>query len=115
MNHSRDGAQRHVCTIGVVYETTADQLREILAAIREILDAHEKILPNSEVRFSSFAESSLQISLMYWVNPPQYYLDVVSEVNLRIKDRFDGEGWSMAFPSLSLYVEKTGVPGFVSR
>lgn len=102
-NLSARTARKHSATLGLVYETTSEQLEAAIAAVKEILGAHPKVRPDFAVRFAAFGASSLDISMLYWVVPPGDFFDVVSEVNLAIKRRFDAEGWSFAFPSMTVY------------
>lgn len=105
-NHSTTGSWRYASSVGLVYETSSEELERALAALREIIAAH----PNTEkgaARFMSFGDSALVLAFAYFVTEPTAprYLDTVSELNLAIKERFDREGWDMAFPSQTLYVE----------
>ena len=53
-----------------------------------------------------FGDSALGIGFAYFVTEPSAgrYLDTVAEINLAIKERFDAEGWDMAFPSQTVYL-----------
>jgi MscS family membrane protein len=63
---SRDRCRLHAM-IGLVYGTTSDQLREILAGFERTLRAHPAIWPDEMiVRFTQFGESSLDIEVMAW-------------------------------------------------
>ncbi|MGH9422371.1 MAG: mechanosensitive ion channel family protein, partial [Thermoanaerobaculia bacterium] len=58
---------RLATVIGLVYETTAAQLRTALAGFEAALRAHPKIWPGAVVvRFREFAASSLNIEVMAW-------------------------------------------------
>jgi MscS family membrane protein len=110
VNHSFDGAWRYQGGVGMTYGTTDEQLEQALAAIQEIIDAHPSTTQAGKVYFRTFGASSLDISFAIFVTEPtgHRYLEAVSDVNRAIKRRFDREGWQMAFPSLSLYVESPG-------
>ncbi len=102
-NLSARAARKFNGTIGLVYSTTSDQLTAAMQALRDILAAHPKVREDYAVRFANFGDSALQLTVLYWVVPPGEYFDVVSEINVTIKQRFDAEGWEMAFPSMTLY------------
>lgn len=96
-------AARFLGTFGLVYSTTADDLKAAMTAIRGILEAHPKVRKDFAVRFANFGASTLDVQVVYWVVPPGDYLDVVAEVNLAIKERFDAEGWEFAFPTMTIF------------
>lgn len=98
---------RYSATLGLVYDTTSEQLEHAIELLKSILRDHPAIDDDVAVRFTSFGDSALELTFAYWVPKPTTgrYLDTLSEVNLTIKRRFDEAGLSMAFPSVSLYVE----------
>ena len=102
-NLSGRTARKFSGTIGLVYETSTEQLEAAMEALRGILDAQEKIQDGWAVRFNKFGDSALEVGVKYWVEPTGDYFDVVHEVNLTIKRTFDEAGWSMAFPSMTVY------------
>jgi MscS family membrane protein len=54
-------------TLGVVYGTTGDQVKTILAGFERVLRAHPNIWPDDViVRFVGFGSSSLDIEIMAW-------------------------------------------------
>lgn len=110
VNHSFEGAWRYQGGVGMTYGTTTEELEQALAAIKEIIDEHPATTETGRVYFRKFGDSSLDISFALFVTNPNghRYLATISDVNVAIKKRFDREGWQMAFPSVSLYVERTG-------
>jgi MscS family membrane protein len=109
LNLSPGDRWRYAATLGLVYDTTSEQLQEAMGLLRLILTDHPAVDPDVAVRFTAFGDSALELTFAYWVRDPTAgrYLDTLSEINLAIKERFDAAGLSMAFPSVSLYVEKT--------
>lgn len=62
----RDRCRMHAM-ISIVYGTTAEQLRAVLAGFEEVLRAHPHIWPDDVVvRFVQFGASSLDIEVMAW-------------------------------------------------
>ena len=102
-NLSRDGSRAHVSSIGLEYGTTSEQLDAAMEALRQILAAQDHVKDDFAVRFGSFGDSALMLDVIYSIDPPALYLDVISAVNLAVKRRFDAEGWAFAFPSMTLY------------
>ena len=98
---------RHV--IGLRYETTADQLRYVLAQIRDYLQQHPKVESGtSRVRFVKFGASSLDIELFAYilVNDYALFLGVQEEMLIRIMDIIAEAGTGVAFPSQTTYLAK---------
>jgi len=96
-------------TIGVTYDTTADQMKQALEALRDILKEDEAV--DQEfivVRFDDFADSSLNIKVIYFTKTVDYdkHLAVKERINLAIMRALEGLGLSIAFPSRTLYIEK---------
>jgi len=102
-NLSARVARKHNVLLGLVYETSSDELERCMAATRQVLAAHEKIREDFAVRFLNFGDSALEVQVLFWVVPPSDYFDVVPEVNQAIKRLWDAEGWDMAFPSTTIY------------
>ena len=91
------------------YETTAEQLRCILAGIREMLYGHPKVeTASARVRFIGFGTSSLDLEVFAYVWETEYavYLQVQEDLLLRIMDIVTANGSGFAFPSQTLYLSK---------
>ena len=58
------------------------------------------------VYFSGFNDWSLNILMIYWYHPPDYwrYMAFSERVNMAILDRFNAEGIEFAFPTRTLYL-----------
>ncbi len=89
------------------YETTADQLRAVLAAIRSLLLGHVRVEPDSvRVRFLRFGSSSLDIEVFAYISAIDFsgFLAVQEELLLRFMDAVQEAGTRMAFPSQTTYL-----------
>lgn len=97
-------------TLGLRYETTPDQIRYILVAVREMLYAHPKVDPDTaRVRFVGFGASSLDLEVFSYVQVTDFgeFLEVAEDLNLRIMDIVAEAGSGFAFPSQTMYVEQS--------
>jgi MscS family membrane protein len=103
-NISARAARKFLGTIGLVYETSTEDLEAAIGAIKSILEGNELVREDFAVRFVNFGDSALEISVLFWVTPPSEYFDTVHSVNMAIKKAFDTESWDMAFPSQTLYL-----------
>ncbi len=99
--------------LGLRYETTPDQIRYILVAVREMLYAHPSVDPDpARVRFTNFGSYSLDLDIFAYVKAADYseFLGVAEDLNLRIMDIVSEAGSGFAFPSQTTYLETGGAP-----
>src|SRR5262249_38006520 len=69
LNWSRLSKRKVELTLGVSYRTQPDQMETLLASLREMLKAHNKVDPNSVVVFfTGFGQSSLNILVRCYLN-----------------------------------------------
>jgi MscS family membrane protein len=54
------------CKFGLVYETSADQMHQVLDGFEQILNSHPKVEPGATVRFTGFGTSGLTVEVMAW-------------------------------------------------
>jgi MscS family membrane protein len=96
-------------TLQLRYETTADQLRYILAEIRKMLYEHSKVESlSARIRFIGFGKSSLDLEIFAYVLETEYepFLHIQEDVLLRIMDIIEASGSGFAFPSQTTYIAK---------
>jgi MscS family membrane protein len=96
-------------TLHLRYETTADQLRYILAEIRKMLYEHSKVESHSaRIRFTGLGNSSLDLEVFAYVLEREYepFLHVQEDLLLRILDMIEASGTGIAFPSQTTYIGK---------
>ncbi len=101
-------ARRVRMTVGVTYETTADQMEELLKDFKAILAADSQLVPDAcLVRFLGFGASSLDILVQYFTKPTSYDLhtQVVERINLALMRAVKARGLSIAFPTTTVYFE----------
>jgi MscS family membrane protein len=94
-------------TLHLRYETTADQLRYILAEIRKMLYEHSKVESRSaRIRFIGFGNSSLDLEIFAYVLETEYepFLHIQEDLLLRIMDIVEASGSGFAFPSQTTYL-----------
>jgi MscS family membrane protein len=94
-------------TLHLRYETTADQLRYLLAEIRKMLYEHSKVeSPSARIRFIGFGNSSLDLEVFAYVLETEYepFLHIQEDLLLRIMDIIEASGSAFAFPSQTTYL-----------
>ncbi len=111
VNYSEMSHRRIYWKIGVLYDTTADQLREIRDGIEAYILGDEAFAKPEDVatfvRIDSFNDSSIDIMVYCFTKTTVWgeWLEVKEQLAYRIKEIVEGAGSAFAFPSRSLYLE----------
>lgn len=107
-NIGRRPSIRRLTNITITYDTPPEKVERALDIIREVLNNHEGMdleFP-PRVYFNEFNDASLNIVMIYWYFPPNYwdFLAFSERVNLRIMRAFEAEGIEFAFPTTTTYL-----------
>lgn len=98
-------------TLALRYETTGDQLRFVLAKLREMLLAHPRVTDDpARVRFAGFADYAMNVEIFAYVNTANWdeFLAIQEDIQLRILDIVEKAGTGFAVPSRTLYHTRDG-------
>ena len=105
-NCGRKGKVLTSFVIGLDYGHARAEIERAIALLKEIVGAHPKTELKS-VTFRAFGASSLDLGVVFWGD----YMNggecaqILSELNLVIKERFDAERLEMAFPTTTVYLK----------
>jgi MscS family membrane protein len=105
---ARDRCRMHM-TIGLVYATTATQLRAVLDGFESTLRAHPAIWPDDViVKLVNFGDSALEIEVMTWFVTTDYgqFRGYKQEVLLGFIDVIEAAGTELAFPTRTLHLHQ---------
>jgi small-conductance mechanosensitive channel len=107
-NYKRMEKRRVVFHLGVTYQTRADRLKEIPGVIKEIITSTGGTAFD-RAHFSSYGDSSLNFEIVYYVLSSDYnrYMDIQQAINLRIYTEFEAQGIEFAYPTQTIFMEKT--------
>lgn len=107
-NYKKMEKRRVLFSLGVIYQTTSEQLKEIPEIIKKIIDDAEKS-EFDRAHFASYGDFSLNFEIVYYVMSSDYskYMDIQQEINLAIKEEFEKRGIEFAYPTQSIFIEKT--------
>jgi MscS family membrane protein len=103
---------KRVANIGVTYDTPPEKVEKAVEIIKDILTQTEEVNRDADlvprVYFNEFADFYLNILVIYWVKPPDYWMfqETNQKVNLAIMQAFEKEGIEFAFPTQTLYLKK---------
>jgi len=106
-NLKRMTERRIIFSISVSSQTSNENLKNIVALIKNIIDKQ------SDTRFDrghlkSFSASSVDYEIVYWVTKPDYlsYMDVQQGINLAILDAFAEKKINLAYSAQKVLLEK---------
>ncbi|MEO7298521.1 MAG: mechanosensitive ion channel family protein [Verrucomicrobiota bacterium] len=93
--------------IGITYDTPAEKVKRAIEILTQTYKAHPKT-HDLIISFNQFNDSSLNILVVHWWNSTDVkeYLAGMQELNLQVKERFDAEKISFAFPSRTVYLKQ---------
>ncbi len=96
-------------TLGLRYETSADQLRYVVVEIERLLLSDERVHPDPvRVRFIGFGDSALSVEIFAYIRTGEVneFHEIRQELLLRIMDVVQSAGSGFAFPSRTTYLAK---------
>ena len=94
--------------IGLTYDTSVENIKNIVDDIQKLIDEHPMTNQDGKVRFLEFGPSSLDIMVLYYVDSPDWevLIDAKQKINFDIIDIVNKYKCEFAFPSTSVYIEK---------
>ena len=94
--------------IGLTYDTSVENIKNIVDDIQKLIDEHPMTNQEGKVRFLEFGPSSLDIMVLYYVESPDWevLIDAKQKINFDIIDIVNKYKCEFAFPSTSVYIEK---------
>jgi len=100
--------RRVVFKLGVTYQTTSAKVQAIPGIITNII----KNVPDTTFdrsHFASYGDFALIFENVYYVLSNDYnkYMDVQQEINFKIKEEFEKQGIEFAYPTQTVFVEKS--------
>ncbi|MBN2572169.1 MAG: mechanosensitive ion channel family protein [Ignavibacteriales bacterium] len=106
-NYKRMERRRVVFKLGVTYQATLEQLKEIPKTIKEIVES-TKDTDFDRAHFFSYGDFSLIFEIVFYINSSDYtkYMDIQQEINFKIKEEFEKRGIEFAYPTQTLFLEK---------
>ena len=99
--------------IGVTYDTPRDRIEALCADLTALCQAEPMVLADTvQVALIGFGASSIDIDLRMYVTTLGLndFRALKNRLNLQIMDLMERRGCEFAFPSTSVYLEKTPAP-----
>ena len=113
LNYSQRKYRRIKWTIGVTYDTSAEQLKNICSEMHDYISNSKDFVVNEEyqlfVRVDKFNDSSIDILLYTFTSTNNWeeYLTIKENLALYCKKVIKSNKADFAFPSSSIYIEKS--------
>lgn len=107
-NFKRMEKRRAMFMIGVTYQTPYEKLKEIPEVIKTIIDVQEDATFDRS-HFHQFGDFSLNFETVYFVTGTDYakYMNIQQEINLKIYEEFQKREIDFAYPTQTLFMEKS--------
>lgn len=106
-NYGRMFERRIVFSVGVTYQTKAQQIKDIPGILRAAVEAQDHVRFD-RAHFQKYGDFALVFEIVYYVTVPDYavYMDVQQAINLYIFEEFENAGIEFAYPTQTLYVQR---------
>lgn len=104
-NHKRMYERRVQFSIGLIYQTAEEDLKEVPTLIRTIVESQSDIRFD-RAHFKEYTPSALNFEIVYFVLNPDYniYMDIQQAINLSIFSAFAQKGIQFAHPVHTVYM-----------
>ena len=112
LNYSKRHYRRINCNIGLIYNSTIKQLKNITNDIRSYIEASENFVNNENfktyVYVEKFNESSIDLYLSTFTNTTDWnkFLAIKEELSLEIKKIIKSNDTDFAYPTTTIFIEK---------
>lgn len=103
--------------ISVEYQTVPTALSSLLVEVRTLLESDQRVIPETaRVRFLRFAEFSLELEIVAYINAREWnhFLEIKEDLLIRIRELIASAGVAIAYPASVMYLksetESDGAP-----
>jgi small-conductance mechanosensitive channel len=108
-NYKRMAERRVPFTVGVTYQTPPEKLRKVPELFKKLLEQFDDV-HFDRAHFKSYGDYSLNFEFVYYVHTSDYnrYMDIQQALNLGLYEGFAAEGIEFAYPTQTLYMDRSG-------
>jgi small-conductance mechanosensitive channel len=98
-----DPKVRLIVEVGVSYNSNLD---DVIRSLHEVADENQNVLkhPEPDVLLSSFGDSSWNMKLRVWLENPENYYKIHSDINCEIVRKFRQNGIEIPFPQRDVHM-----------
>jgi len=96
-------------TVGLTYDTTKEQIQEVVSATQKYIDEHPHTNQDGKIHFTQFGASSLDIMVLYYIDTMDWgvFLEVKEEINFEIMRIVQAQKAEFAFPTQTIHLDKS--------
>jgi len=105
-NVSFESARKVKLTLGVSCDTSNKKLESAITELKKLIDKHENVKEKTIVRFNSFGDFTLNLSIIYWISNLSQIGETTHEINMAIKKKFEDLKIEMPFPTQTIELKK---------
>ncbi len=106
-NVSHAKPRRIKFTLGLVYNTSKKDLEKAKKLIKKAIESVDGTVPEkTNIVFTEFADSSLNLLVIYYLSKTKDYFRIKDEVNFKIIELFEKNKLEFAYPTQTIYLEK---------
>lgn len=104
-NISSEPHRKVLLKLGLTYDTSAAKINAGMAVLRQIVDDFNALEDNTVISFNEFGDSALGIMFIYYIKKGSDIMGTQTDVNMKIKTKFEELGIEMAFPTQTIYTK----------
>jgi MscS family membrane protein len=101
-NISRRPTFRVLFKLGLTYQTSAAQIDRAIELAREAILAEEGVGEKALVHFVGFADSAIELQVIYYIEDSSRILDAQHSINRKIKVTFEEAEIQFAYPTMTI-------------
>ncbi|HCQ29949.1 MAG TPA: mechanosensitive ion channel family protein [Flavobacteriales bacterium] len=102
-NVSSEPWRKITLKLGLIYDTTPEQIEQAMQILKEIAAANPNLEENVIIGFNEFGDFALGITFIYYIKKGSDIMQTQTDVNLAILKQFNANGLEMAFPTQTVY------------
>ncbi|HKJ02359.1 MAG TPA: mechanosensitive ion channel family protein [Longimicrobiales bacterium] len=108
-NFGRMFERRVVTKLGVTYQTARESLVAIPGVVRDAVEGQGERVRFDRSHMSSYGDFAIVFESVYYVLSPDYntHMDIQQAIFLQIHEEFENRGIEFAYPTQTVFVQKT--------
>jgi len=106
-NVSREPSRKISFSLGLTYDTTADQMEQAMQVLTSIIEKNGQTEEKIIMSFDAFGDFSMNISCSYYIKSGASIAGTKTQINLEILRQYNANKLEFAFPTQTIYTIKT--------
>ena len=102
-NVTLEPSRKVVTNLGLIYETSAAQMKKAMEVLKVIADETEGVAEDPVIAFNAFGDFAMNILFIYYIEPGNDIMGIQTHINLTILELFGEHKLDMAFPTQTVY------------